>query len=103
MNKGQRLDNITVCKPIRKLMNRDKRKVIDICRLLDRSYNQTYKYLRNPLLMTLGQLSTIAGYFGMGVLEFICMVHYNTPKPSKEQKAVLSSIIAKIEEENKEL
>lgn len=101
MIKGQYLDNKGISLPIRTLMNKDKRKVIDIRRLFKLGYTRTYELLNNPVSLTDARKYQLAGYFGIDYLEFCAMLHYNVKKLTPEQSATLDSIVKKYSNENK--
>jgi len=100
---SQKQSNIGICKPLRKVMNRKNLTVTNISQVLKLSRVQTYEYLKNPYNLRLGQLLSISGLLGIPYLELVVILDLNKPDLSKEDKANLSSLIARVSQENKEL
>ena len=99
INMGQPLNNIGICKAMRRRMNTAGVTVTNLSNALGRSRKQTFIYLNNPYCLTLGQLTTVAGCLGVPVVELFALVHYSRSVASPELKQTLSEITAKVERE----
>ena len=64
---------------LRTLLNKRKRKVNDLCKVLYKKKSRTYECLRNPYLLSMQQLSTIAGFLGVDFCGLVCAIYRGRP------------------------
>jgi len=98
-----RVNNKGVNKVIRSILNANNCSVLGFSKVLGSSERVTHKYLNNPYTMTIGQLYCLAGYTNTPFVDLCAKIHYNRFELSKEDKENLSSIMARVSQENKEL
>jgi len=80
---------------IRHLMNSKKVTALEISKLLNRSKKHTYIYLKNPTLLTIQQLYTLAGYFDIDYMELVYCLRKKQKKLTNEDKKTLLDIVEK--------
>ena len=78
---------------LRYYMNRRNLTVVDISKLLNRSREYTYTYLTNPTTMTINQIMTLAGYFGIDSVRLYYLIVTNQQQLTKEGEATLQDLI----------
>jgi hypothetical protein len=84
-----------VCKPLKRLLIAKGLTIMGLAQLMGRSKVQLHTYLNNPYLMTLGQLSTLAGHLDTNVIELHYLIRLNKPKVEKVDISNLSSVVEK--------
>ena len=103
MVKNTRVKNKGINIILRQLINSKGLSIYGFSKVLNRSEVFTHSLLNNPYKMTFKQLIMLSGYTDTPVVEIVAKIHYNRFELSKEDKENLSSIMARVSSESKEL